>query len=101
MARIIIVGAGIGGVSMAYEMKELSRSEDEVIVISDSDTFHFVPSNPWVAVKWRKPEDIKIELAPYLNKKGIEFIHSALTSIHPEENRLLGKNTAGNTLCRK
>ncbi len=92
MARIVIIGAGIGGVSMAYEMREQARREDEVVVVSDSDTFHFVPSNPWVAVKWRKPEDIKVELKPYLNKKGIEFIHSALKSFHPAENRMVLEN---------
>lgn len=89
MARIVIVGAGIGGVPMAYEMKEMARPEDEVVVVSDSKTFHFVPSNPWVAVKWRKPEDIKIELEPYLNKKGIKFIPSALKTFLPEENRMV------------
>lgn len=59
MARIVVRVAGIGGIPMAYEMKELARKEDEVIVISDSPTFHFVPSNPWVAVNWRKPSEPK------------------------------------------
>ncbi len=92
MARIVIVGAGIGGVPMAYEMKEHARPEDEVIVVSDSKTFHFVPSNPWVAVKWRKPEEITIELEPYLKKKGIEFIPSALKTFLPDENRMVLEN---------
>jgi len=86
MARIVILGAGIGGVPMAYEMKQLARPEDQVIVVSNSKYFHFVPSNPWVGVKWRKPEDIKVELAPYLNKKGIEFIPSGLKHLYPEKN---------------
>ena len=55
MARIVVLGAGIGGVPMAYEMKETVGKNHEVIVISDSPTFHFVPSNPWVPPKWRKP----------------------------------------------
>ncbi len=88
----MIIGAGIGGVPMAYEMKEQARPEDEVIVVSDSETFHFVPSNPWVAVSWRKPEEIKIDLAPYLKKKGIEFIPSGLKTFHPNENRMVLEN---------
>ena len=48
MARIVILGAGIGGVPMAYEMKETVGKNHEVIVVSDSPTFHFVPSNPWI-----------------------------------------------------
>ncbi|BBL71260.1 NAD(P)/FAD-dependent oxidoreductase [Methylogaea oryzae] len=88
MAKIVVLGAGIGGIPMAYEMKELARKEDEVIVISDSPTFHFVPSNPWVAVNWRKPSDIKIELAPVFKKKKITFIQKAAAKVRPESNQV-------------
>lgn len=89
MARIVILGAGIGGVPMAYEMKETVGKKHDVIVISDSPTFHFVPSNPWVPPKWRKPEDLKIELAPIMKKKGIEFIQKAASKIDPVNNQVL------------
>lgn len=88
MARIIVLGAGIGGVPMAYEMKEMVKNKHEVMVISDTPTFHFVPSNPWVPVKWRKPEDLKIELAPVMKKKGIEFVQKAAAKIDPENNKV-------------
>ncbi|MDT4291996.1 FAD-dependent oxidoreductase [Methylomonas sp. MO1] len=88
MAKIVIVGAGIGGIPMALEMKENARKEDEVVVIADTPTFHFVPSNPWVAVNWRKPEDIKVELAPMFKKKKIGFIQQKVTCFHPENNQV-------------
>jgi sulfide:quinone oxidoreductase len=88
MARIVVLGAGIGGVPMAYEMKETVGKHHDVIVISDSPTFHFVPSNPWVPPRWRKPEDIKIELAPVMKKKGIEFIQKAATKVDPVNNQV-------------
>ncbi|MGZ0079543.1 FAD-dependent oxidoreductase [Methylomonas sp. EFPC1] len=88
MAKIVIVGAGIGGIPMALEMKENARKEDEVVVIADTPTFHFVPSNPWVAVNWRKPEDIKVELAPMFKKKKIGFIQQKVTRFHPENNHV-------------
>lgn len=87
MARIVVLGAGIGGVPMAYEMKESVGNEHEVLVISDSPTFHFVPSNPWVPPKWRTPEELKIELAPVFEKKGITFIQKAATLVDPENNQ--------------
>ena len=74
MARILIVGAGIGGVTMAFEMKEVVRTRHEVTVISDSPTFHFVPSNPWIPPKWRSSEDIKVELAPVMQKKAVSLL---------------------------
>ena len=88
MARIVVLGAGIGGVPMAYEMKEIVGKEHEVVVISDTPTFHFVPSNPWVPPKWRKPEDLKIELAPVMKKKGINFIQKAATKVDPANNKV-------------
>lgn len=88
MAKIVIVGAGIGGIPMALEMKENARKEDEVVVIADTPTFHFVPSNPWVAVNWRKPEDIKVELAPMFKKKKIGFIQQKVTRFHPANNQV-------------
>jgi len=81
MARIVVLGAGIGGVPMAYEMKETVGKNHDVIVISDSPTFHFVPSNPWVPPKWRTPEELKVELAPVFKKKGIEFIQKTATKV--------------------
>jgi sulfide:quinone oxidoreductase len=50
-ARIVVLGAGIGGVPMAFEMKENISDDHQVTVISDSPTFHFAPSNPWVPPK--------------------------------------------------
>lgn len=88
MAKIVIIGAGIGGIPMAFEMKENARKEDEVVVIADTPTFHFVPSNPWVAVNWRKPSDIKVELAPVFKKKKITFIQQKVEKVKPEESQL-------------
>lgn len=88
MARIVVLGAGIGGVPMAYEMQEMVGKDHDVISISDSATFHFVPSNPWIPPKWRKPEDLKVELAPVMKKKGIEFIHKSASRVDPENNQI-------------
>lgn len=62
MAKIVVLGAGIGGVPMAFELREPLGRSAEIEVVSDSEWFQFVPSNPWVAVNWRKPQDIKVHL---------------------------------------
>ncbi|MDX8389702.1 MAG: FAD/NAD(P)-binding oxidoreductase [Mariprofundaceae bacterium] len=67
MAHVVIMGAGIGGLPAAYEMKEALKKldkEHEVTVVSNVDYFHFTPSNPWVAVGWRTKEDISPSLSP-------------------------------------
>jgi len=88
MAHIVILGAGIGGMPMAYEMRALARAEDKITVISNNPKFHFVPSNPWVAVDWRKRDDIEMEIAPVLAKKKIDFIGVGAKRVHPEKNQV-------------
>lgn len=96
MATIIILGAGLGGVTMAYEMREKARDEDKVIVVSDKPEFQFTPSNPWVAVGWRKPNEIKVDLEKPLSKKHIEFVPRAAKKVMPAENRIMFED--GSTL---
>ncbi|PKO84183.1 MAG: pyridine nucleotide-disulfide oxidoreductase [Betaproteobacteria bacterium HGW-Betaproteobacteria-11] len=88
MAHIVILGAGIGGMPMAYEMQELVRGGDKVTVISNNPKFHFVPSNPWVAVDWRTRDDIELEIGPLLAKKGIDFIPVGAKRVHPDKNQI-------------
>ncbi len=88
MAHIVILGAGLGGMPMAFEMRENARSDDRITVISDTPNFHFVPSNPWVAVSWRKREDIVLPIEPILKKKKMDFIPVAAKRVHPELNRI-------------
>jgi len=88
MANIIIMGAGIGGMPAAYEMRELLPPEHKITVVSAVDYFQFVPSNPWVAVGWRKRDDIVLKIAPLLERKGIAFVPKAVTTIDAEARRL-------------
>lgn len=88
MAHIVIIGAGLGGMPMAYEIREAARAEDRITVVSDSPKFHFVPSNPWVAVDWRKRDEIELDVAPLLARRGIDFVPTGVRRVHPGENRL-------------
>ncbi|MDC0993979.1 FAD/NAD(P)-binding oxidoreductase [bacterium] len=88
MAHIVVLGAGIGGLNAAYDMKKQLGPKDQVSVINDNPYFQFTPSNPWVAVNWRKRADISFDLAPYLERKGIALHAQAAKRVHPDENRV-------------
>ncbi len=88
MSHIVIIGAGLGGLPMAFEMREAARPGDRITVIANNARFHFVPSNPWVAVNWRKREDIEVDLAPVLARKKIDFIPVGAKRVHPERNQV-------------
>lgn len=88
LPRILILGAGLGGTIAAYEIEEAVRGKATVQVVSDSPVFSFVPSNPWVAVRWREAEEIQLELAPIFARKGIGFMPVGARRVHPAENRV-------------
>lgn len=89
MARIVIVGAGLGGMSAAYEVRAALGAGHSVTVVGDGPRFSFTPSNPWVAVGWRKPAQVGLDIAKPLGKRGIEFINEPAAKLHPDENRLV------------
>ncbi|MEW6466642.1 MAG: NAD(P)/FAD-dependent oxidoreductase [Burkholderiaceae bacterium] len=89
MAHIVIMGAGIGGMPAAYEMRAILSKEHTVTVVSALDYFQFVPSNPWIAVGWRKREDIILQIRPLLERKGIQFIAKTVTKIDAEASKLV------------
>jgi len=86
--KIVVLGAGIGGISTAYELREKLSATAEILVVSDSEYFHFVPSNPWVALKWRRAEDITVHLPDTLKKFGIGFDAAGAKRVRPEANRI-------------
>ncbi len=88
MADIVVLGAGVGGIPMAYEMQSLAGSEHKITVVNDNPFFQFTPSNPWVGVGWRSKKDVTIDLAPVFKKNGIEFILGSAKKLHADENRL-------------
>ena len=84
MARIVVLGAGLGGVIAAYEIRKAVRRQDEVIAINETSFYQFVPSNPWVLVGWREREDILIDLVKPMKKKRIDFVVGKAEKIDAE-----------------
>jgi len=88
MTHIVILGAGIGGMPAAYELRALLDSTHRITVVNAVDYFQFVPSNPWLAVGWRERGTITFPLRPPLEKKGIEFVAQSVQRIDAEGNAL-------------
>jgi sulfide:quinone oxidoreductase len=82
------MGAGLSGTIMAYELLPLLRQEDRLTVVGQGSRYHFVPSNPWVAIGWRDPGDIEIDLDDVMQRKGIRYLAQGVRRVHPKENRI-------------
>jgi sulfide:quinone oxidoreductase len=88
MAHVAIIGAGIGGVPCAYELRKRLGKEHRVTLIGSSPNFEFTPSNPWIAVGWRRREQTSVALREPLEAKGVQWIADAVASIDAPHNEL-------------
>jgi sulfide:quinone oxidoreductase len=88
MSRIVVLGAGLGGVIMAYELKDKLGPDDTLTVVNLGTVYSFVPSNPWVAVGWRGREDISVDLTAIFARRGILLRPEGARRVHPGENRV-------------
>ncbi len=89
MAKIVVLGAGLGGVLAAYEIRKAVRREDDVVVINENSFYQFLPSNPWVLVGWRDREDIVVDLEGPMKKRKIGMIVGKASKVQPEQKTVL------------
>ncbi|MGB5104842.1 MAG: FAD/NAD(P)-binding oxidoreductase [Steroidobacteraceae bacterium] len=81
MAKIVVMGAGLGGVACAYEMKKKVGKAHEVVLVGSSAFFEFTPSNPWIMVGWRTPGQTRVDLAKPLDDKDIQWVPQMVGAI--------------------
>jgi sulfide:quinone oxidoreductase len=88
MTHVVVLGAGLGGTIMAYELRDKLGKEHKVSVVSKGDRYSFVPSNPWVAVGWRERDAIEVDLKRVLARRRIDLHPEGATRVHPSEHRI-------------
>ena len=88
MAQVVVLGAGLGGTILAYELRDALGREHSVSVVNKGARYSFVPSNPWVAVGWRDRDAVEVDLAPVFERRGIGFHPQGAKRVHPGEKRI-------------
>lgn len=89
--RIVILGAGVGGIVTANELRRLLPKEHRVVVVERNATYSFAPSFLWVMTGARKPIQIQRPLASLL-RPGIELIIDTVKSIDSAHSRIETNN---------
>lgn len=84
MARIIVLGAGISGHTAAAILKRKLGRNHEVIVVSPSAYYQWVPSNIWVGVGKMTVNQVRFRLEKVYKRWGIDFRQAKATAIFPE-----------------
>ena len=85
MAEVVIMGGGLSGAIVAYEMKTQLRREDRLTIVTKDPVYHFVPSNPWVPVGWRSRDNLQVDLAPTLARRGVNYKVCPVTKVSPKD----------------
>lgn len=78
----IILGAGVGGLVAANELRKRCAKTDQIILVDQSATHLFAPSLLWLAVGDRTASQIQRPTRELL-RHGIEFVQGNVESIDP------------------
>jgi sulfide:quinone oxidoreductase len=90
MAHVVVIGAGLGGLPTAYELRHHLPAEHKVTLISDKPKFTFVPGLIRVGLNMDPPlEHIQLDLDSLAKKHGLEFICGHITQFDPQERYLI------------
>ena len=84
MSRVVVLGSGVAGHTAAAFARRWLGKDDSVTVVSPTDHYNWIPSNIWVGVGLKKPQQVTFPLRPVYDRHGIEFVHAAASEIHPE-----------------
>ena len=86
--KVVIVGAGWGGLSAAKTIKRISP-QVEVIIIDPNKEFVSCPMSNWVIGQLKNIDDITFNFDSLKNNYGIKFIHETAINIDPEKNIII------------
>jgi sulfide:quinone oxidoreductase len=84
MARVVVLGAGISGHTAAAHIRRKLGRKHEVVVVSPSEYYQWIPSNIWVGVGKMTIDQVRFKLPPLYNRWGIRFEQAKAMEIHPE-----------------
>lgn len=87
MARILILGAGFGGLELATELSEKLGDGHEVTVIDRNEGFVFGYSKLDLMFRGRSVEEVRLPYADFV-KPGVTLLRETVTAIDPAAKRV-------------
>jgi sulfide:quinone oxidoreductase len=88
MAHVIVIGAGLGGIPAAFDLRKHLAKRHRVTLIGARPYFEFTPSNPWIAVGWRTAKKTQVAMQTPLDNKGVDWLVNTVTQIDAEHSKL-------------
>ena len=85
--RVVVLGAGFGGLELTTRLSEEFGDELELVLIDQSDAFVFGFSKLDVMFGRATPESVRLSYADIV-KPGVRFVQSTIRTIDPETRRV-------------
>jgi sulfide:quinone oxidoreductase len=89
MNKVAVLGGNFAGITAAFDIKRKLGQDVDVVVISKSERFVFVPSLIWLTPGWRREEQITFPLKPAFERRGIRFVNAAADRVDVNCNTVL------------
>lgn len=96
MATVVVIGAGLGGLPAAYELRHYLPSRDRVILISEHDDFTFIPGLIQVALGTKPLDEVQLDLTKLAQRHDLELIKGRVTRLDPTARNLTLVDPEGN-----
>ena len=90
--KIVIIGAGFGGLRFLYDIKKQFKDEMEIVIVDERETSLEKPSLVEVALAGKPVSHTQIPIRNIARSQKVEFVNSRASKIVPEENLVTLKN---------
>ncbi|MEA5448026.1 FAD-dependent oxidoreductase [Leptolyngbya sp. CCNP1308] len=88
MAHVVVIGAGLGGLPTAYELRKLLPSQHQVTLISDQPKFTFIPGLARVGLAIDPLDHFQLDLEPLAQRHNVALVKSKVTALDPHARRI-------------
>jgi sulfide:quinone oxidoreductase len=86
-SRVVVLGAGFGGLELATALSDALADEVEVTVIDKSESFTFGYSKLDVMFRGASPESVQLPYGEFV-KPGVRLLQETITAIDPSAKRV-------------
>lgn len=93
---VVVLGAGVGGLNVAGQLRERLPGSDKVVLIDQSFEGALGLSLLWVLRGWRTPADITVRPSQDM-LQGVEMVKARVRTIEPDRRKVV--TDAGEFLC--
>ena len=88
MSNIVVIGAGLGGLPAAYELRHVLPREHTVTLISNEPNFTFIPGLIQVALNLKPLTHVQLDLKTLAQRHQLNLVLGPVTAINLSNKRI-------------